>query len=517
MEADLQQNVIAYDVGTSSVKAVAIDQNGQVLGYCEKPYPISYPHPGWAEQSPQDYWQAICDATKSIIQTHALAPQSIRALVFGTQAMGIIPVEKNGTVLHNNISWVDGRAEIQARQLMRKFGGKAIFKKIVGIELTGKDVIPKLIWLKQEIPTIYQRTYKFLDVNGFLKFKATGKMVAEWSGACSYAFDLKTKDWVRIFFKIASVDLQKLPDLVKSTDIVGPLTSQAAEELGFGAHTDVAVFGGCDDTQSATLGSTAIDEGDIHVYLGTSAWMAISTAKIWKFAHGAVTLQSGDPSKNIIVGITESAGANVEWYMRQFFGDAYRPDTAKDFYQQINEAIAKIPAGSEHLLFTPWFLGERCPVSTTTTRGTIFNLSFEHGRTHIARALFEGIGYNLRWVLSNYRRDFKVDPQCIRVIGGGSLSSPWMQILADILQVPIETMSNPKLAGAVGTAMVAFVGLGWMDNFSEIKRLIQPTATFTPNSANFAIYDEMYLLYRKLFSKLKYTYKGANKRRFTFQ
>jgi xylulokinase len=133
--------------------------------------------------------------------------KNIKGLAFSTQAQGVIPVDKNGNVLNRNISWVDGRAEEQARKAMNYFGGKRIFKLVAGTELTGKDVIPKIIWLKDKHPEIYNKTYKILDVNGYLKYKCTGKMVAEWSGACSYAFDVKKKDWERLFFKLCKIDL----------------------------------------------------------------------------------------------------------------------------------------------------------------------------------------------------------------------------------------------------------------------------------------------------------------------
>ncbi len=183
--------VIAHDVGTSSNKAVLIDTKGRIITSSEKTYGFTYPNPGWVEQNPEDYWQAIVETTKNILKQSQITPSQLIGIVFTTQAMGIIPVDENDQVLYNNITWVDGRAEKQAEKLMKRFLGKKVFKSIVGIEITGKDVIPKLMWLKENKPEIYQKTQYFLDVNGFLKFKATGRKVAEWSGACSYAFNLK--------------------------------------------------------------------------------------------------------------------------------------------------------------------------------------------------------------------------------------------------------------------------------------------------------------------------------------
>ena len=194
--------VIAHDVGTSGDKAVLIDTKGTIIASSEKEYGFSYPNPGWVEQDPEDYWQAIVESTKSIIATSKVKSAEIIGIVYTTQAMGIIPIDKDDNILYNNITWVDGRAEKQAEKLMNRFLGRKVFKSIVGIELTGKDVIPKLMWLKETQKDIYNKTQYFLDVNGFLKFKSTGKKVAEWSGACSYAFNLNKKDWEGCFLNL---------------------------------------------------------------------------------------------------------------------------------------------------------------------------------------------------------------------------------------------------------------------------------------------------------------------------
>ena len=145
--------VIAHDVGTSSVKAALIHRSGTVAATAEEPYPIHQPRPGWVEQDPEDYWRGVVATTRRVIEQSGIAPDDIFGLVFTTQSMGIIPVDAKGKVLHPNITWVDGRAQDQARWMMRLFGGKALFKRLVGIEITGKDVLPKLIWLRQERPT----------------------------------------------------------------------------------------------------------------------------------------------------------------------------------------------------------------------------------------------------------------------------------------------------------------------------------------------------------------------------
>ena len=224
----------------------------------------------------------------------------------------------------------------------------------------GKDCIPKIIWLKEERPEIYSNTYKILDVNGYLKYKCTGKMVTELSGASSYGLDLKKKQWLSVM-KMTGVDMEKLPPLVCSTDIVGGLTEEAAARMGLAAGTPV--LGGCDDVQAAAVGSGMCGDGDIHIYLGTSAWVAASSRTADKFMHGAAAIQSADKEMNLIAGITESAGANIQWLQEQFFA-AEKKEYGDKIFQHMDEVIKKIPPGSDHLICTPWMLGERCPVSS---------------------------------------------------------------------------------------------------------------------------------------------------------
>ena len=494
---------------------ILVDKAGSILASAIEEYPLHMPRQGWVEQEPMDYWNAVCKATKQLIYATNISLQQIKGIVFTTQAMGIIPVNKEGVVLHRNISWVDGRAEKQATKIMRKFGGKAIFKKIIGVEITGKDVVPKLIWLKENRADIFNNTYKFLDVNGYLRYKCTNKMTAEWSGACSYSFDLKKKDWERLFFKLSGVGTDKLPDLVRSVDEVGTLTEQAANEMGLCAG--LSVYGGCDDTQSAAVGTTAIGEGEAHIYVGTSAWVGVTTKHAMGFKNGIFCIQSADPEMNFVVGITESAGVNTEWLLSNFYKHEKSVLTNNALFELLENDIKQISAGSDFLIVTPWFLGERCPISTTTMRSTIFNLSHQHTRAHIARAHFEGVAYNLRWTIQNLEKDFGFKINELKVTGGGSYSNTWMQIIADITQRKIITTSQPKNAGALGAAMCAMVGSGTFNNFNEIQKLIQQKEIFVPNTGHQKIYNILFENYQSIFKQLKKTYESINHKRFELE
>ncbi len=502
--------IIAHDIGTQSNKAILIGTDGSIKDSYDYSYGLKLPKPGWAEQTPEDYWTAVCTTTNQLVSNNTINNEDILAMVFSTQSMGIIPVDKHGVVLHNNISWVDSRASLQSKKVMTKFLGKSVFKTLTGIELSGKDVIPKLVWLKEQKSDLYKNTYKFLDVNGYLKYKCTNRMVAEWSGACSYGFNLNKKDWERVFFKIAGIDLDKLPELVKSTDLIGHLTETAAAELGL--TTATKIFGGCDDTQSAAIGSGQIYSNEAHIYLGTSAWVGITSEKNHKFKRGVASLQSGHPKQSLLVGVTESAGANVEWALQKLYKK--EQEQGHNIYELMEAEVKAIPAGADDLIFTPWFQGERTPITDTTTRSTLFNLGLEHTRGHIMCALLEGIGYNLRWTIENIKADYGIHINRLNVIGGGSQNDSWLQSLSDILDVELHTTAHPKISGAIGCAMTALVGLGIEQDFSKIKTINPVEKTFKPRSKHQKTYKQMYQNYKSVYLQLKKLYRAANVKRF---
>lgn len=507
----MERYILAHDIGTSSNKAVLVRFDGSIRATASAPYPTHYPNPAWVEQDPADYWRAVCETSRRVLSDNDLSPESIAGIVFSTQAQGVIPVSKDGTALYRNITWVDGRAEKQAQGIMRKIGGKRLFTLLAGTPIMGKDCIAKIIWLKEERPEIYKSAYRILDVNGYLKFRCTGKMVTELSGASGYGFDLKKKTWMSVL-PLAGIDMDKLPPLVKSTDLVGGLTAEAARETGLLEGTPV--FGGCDDVQSAAVGAGQQSDGDVHIYLGTSAWVAAATKTGDAFKHGAAAIQSADPAMNLIAGITESAGANIEWIRDQFF--RHEKETyGAGVFDFMDEVIATVPPGSDGLICTPWMLGERCPVSSTTTRATLFNISMVHTREHLMRAVYEGIAYNIRWILQNFYRDYNIACEDIRIIGGGALDKGWMQILSDVTGRRISVVENPRNAGAVGAAVVALIGLGELPDFAAAKRFVRVSSTFAPNLENKLVYDALFSQYRQLYRSLSGLYLAANGRRFT--
>ncbi len=503
--------IISHDIGTSSIKTVLVDTAGNIVANSMFLLSISHPFSGWIEQDPNEYWYGVCQSTKELLIKAQVDNNAIIGMVFVTQAMGIIPVGEDGTTLYNNISWADSRAEKQALRIMRKFGGRKIFTSIIGTPIMGKDVIAKLCWLKENLPEIYNQTKFFLDVNGFLKYKCTDNMCAELSGASSYGLNLRTKKYLSIF-KLVGIDSQKLPPLIKSTDIVGGLTHSASQEIGL--NEGIPVLGGCDDVQGACIGSGMVNDGDTHICIGSSAWVCASSKKRARFKDKIVALQSADPVMSLIVGVTESAGSNVDWLTEQFFPIEKKEWVNKKIYQQISKQIENIAPGSNHLIYTPWIYGERCPISTTTTRATIFNINPEHTREHLLKSAYEGVGYNLRWILEKLQRRYNLSCDNIRLIGGGAENSAWMQIISDIIGREFSIVRDAKNVVALGGAIIALIGLGYIKDFISAKDTVKLHKHYTPNLENASIYSKLFADYKNIYFSLEKAYEIANSERF---
>jgi xylulokinase len=506
------QYIIAHDVGTSGNKAVLVDTEGNIHASAFRAYPVHYPRPDWAEQEPEDWWRAITTTTRQVLEQSGVAPHDVLAMIHTTQMLGIVPMGGDGETLRPAIIWLDGRAPEQAKRVMRKFLHPRLFAAVAGTELTGKDGIPKLLWLKENEPEIHDGMMCFLDTNGYLTYRATGEMVFELSCAAAFGLDLKKKDWLRGIMSYMGLDMSKFPPLVRSTDQVGGMTAEAARECGLLEGTPI--FGGCGDSPGAAVGSGAVSEGEGHIYLGTSGWVGVTTRKTPTGRHGVVCIQAADPDKAFLFSEMETAGACLQWIADEFYRHEQADPDIPNVYALMDENVESVPPGSEFLVCTPWMYGERSPVADTWVRSTFFNLSADHSREHLLRATYEGVAYNLRWMIDIVEQNFGFPLPTLRVIGGGARGAPWMQIIADVTGRRVETIANPQEAGAVGTALTAAIGLGLYPDFQALKKVVRVEREFEPQACNAEIYNFLYRTYRRIYSSLRDLYREVNEVRF---
>lgn len=497
--------LLAHDVGTSGCKAVLITTDGHVVATAYETYPTCFSKLLWAEQEPEDWWRALTTSTRTVLDLSGVKPEQVLSLSFSTQMVNLLPLNGDGRPLRPCINWLDGRAWEEAKAVMAKFGGPWVFANLFGTAITGKDLIPKYIWLQRNEPEVYRRSSAFVDVNGYLLLRATGKLAYEWTSASvTGLFNLKTKTWDRTAMRIFGLDGEKFPQLVQSTERVGGLTRPAAQELGLLQGTPV--FAGAGDAMSAAIGSGAVRDGEGHICLGTSGFIGIITSRRVTGRHGIAFLQSADPHKFLMIAETETAGACLKWAAKELYGR--EPDA--ETMAMMDGQVAEATAGAGKLIFTPWMYGERCPVPDESVRASFINLSSKHTRQQMTRAIYEGVAYNFRWMLDLIFDLNGLSPDPLRVMGGGAKGLPWLRIISDITGRTLESVPHLQSASAVGAGMLAAVGLGLYPSTESLKGLIPVEHVVRPETDSKDIYDTMYRAYRKVYRSLKDLHRSLN-------
>ncbi len=499
--------ILSYDVGTGGVKAALVDLSGEVIAKTFQAYPLHHPKPHWAEQDPEDWWKAVCVATEQLMSQAGVAPDKVAGLGFACQMMGLVAVNPKGRPLRPAVIWMDNRAEDQAKRLVRKIGGPRVAMLLAGAVPSGKDVVCKLQWMREEEPRVFRETHKFLDVTGYLVCRATGEMVMDHTaGGVTGLLDSKTRDWSRFLARILGVPLSKLPKLKACTEVVGGLKREAALEMGLVPR--LPVIAGMGDVPAAATGSGALEDGDAHYYLGTSGWLCVSVRRPVNIGrHGMVSVVSPDPEMFLLIGETETAGACLRWFAEHLSRPEEREAAAQRggemaIFEVLDEVAGEVEPGAGRLLFAPWMFGERSPITDVSLRSAFVNLSLEHGREHLLRSIYEGVAFNCRWLLEVAER--KGYPcRTLRAIGGGARSDLWMQILSDVTERTVEAVKNPQEAGAVGCALAVAVGLGRLRRYRDIKGTVRLRRTFRPRREYCRVYGEMYASFKCLYESIR--------------
>lgn len=513
--------IIAVDHGTSGVKVAIISVFGEVVGWEYEKTPLYLIPDSGAEQDPDEWWSAFLIATKRLITNITVPLEDLVAICVSGQWSCTVALDAEGHHLMNVISWLDARGAPYIQKKMKgliNVSGYGLQKVLTWISktgggptLTGKDPISHILFIQHEYPEIYAKTYKFLDCKDYMNFKLTGKFAAtfdsvhlNWITNCQ---DLNNIYYEDRLIKILGVDKDKFPDLIKSTDVLGPVTKEVADELGI-PH-DLKVMGGSGDLQMAAIGSGAVKNYEGHIYLGTSAFVIChSPKKATDLFHNIAAIPSANPEKYFIASEQESAGACLT-FLRDKFVYFHSKEEKPHNYADLDAIAEKIPAGSYNLIFTPWLYGERSPIDDHTVRGGFHNLSLEHNLDVAVRAVFEGVAFNSRWVLKYVEKlaRRKLDP--LNIIGGGAVSDVWCQIYADVLNRTIRRVKNPVQSNAKGAAFVASVGLGYI-TFDEIAQLTEFSRIFHPNPDNQAIYDKLFKQFVEIYKKNRKIYHHLN-------
>ncbi len=526
--------VIAYDIGTTGVKTCLFEIENEIklISAAMEGYNLYILPGGGAEQDPDEWWQAICNTTKTVFSKCDILPEQIEGISFCSQMQGLVLVDKDLRPVHRAFSYMDQRAKKQIKDGIAygiKIAGANIFKLIPSLIITGavsasvKDPVWKYNWVKENEPENFKRVHKWLDVKEYIICRMTDRCVMTRDSAFgTLLYDIRKgkEGFSKTICNLLGVDINHLPEIVESTDWVGGLTEKAAAELGLKPGT--AVFGGGGDASLIGVGAGSVELGETHVYNGTSGWVStvVDKSVVDASAMIAAIIGAQKDSFNYFAEL-ETAGKCLEWVKDHLALDEIgifldKTDVVQStetvytsLYDYLSKVIDEIPAGSQGVIFTPWLHGNRCPFEDPNARGMFFNISLDVGKTELIRSVLEGVCMHMRWFLETQDKKIKTS-NVIRFVGGGALSDVTCQILADITDRTVETVDSPQNVGAVGAAVIMAVGLGVIDDVAHAKRLIPAKKTFIPNPKNKEVYDRNYEVYKTLYKNNKNAFKALN-------
>ncbi len=525
--SDRRKFVVGVDLGTSGPKVALFDLDGGLRAWAFAPTPLLLLPEGGAEQRPDDWWQAICRCTRKVVAEANIEPADVVALGCSAQWSGTVAVDEEGVPLRNAIIWMDSRG---ASYLNRIGGGAwmlegfALSKILYWLKVSGgipgasgKDPIAHMLYIKHEEPEVYQATYKFLEPLDYLNLRMTGKAASSYH-TIALAWMTDNRDIENVHYDdrlvaMSTIDREKLPDLMPVNAVLGPLTRSAAEELGLTVETRVVM--GAPDLHAAAVGSGAVRDYEGHLYVGTSSWITCHVPfKKVDVARNMASLPSAIPGRYFVANEQETSGGCLNFLRDNilFAQDELETQAPRDVFRRFDRLAEQAPAGSGNLIFLPWLYGERTPVENSHLRGGFFNLSLDTTRAHLVRSVFEGVGYNLRWLCEAVEHFTRRRFEALNMIGGGARSAVWCRILADILDRPIRQVRDPILANARGAALLAAMALGRLE-VSEVPNRVAIERTFEPDPANRETYDRLYKEFRRFYRANRRAFARLNRAR----
>ena len=496
-------HIIGIDVGTTGAKTILIDEDGNLKASSFKEYPLHTPYPKWAEQDPEDWWRATVESIREVMDRSEVDPDEVKGLGLSGQMHGLVLVDKDLNVLRPAILWCDVRTTEQCEYIREKVGMEDLVRITCNQPLEGFTA-PKVIWVRQNEPQIFERAYKMMLPKDYVRFRLTGEIATEVSDAAgTLLFDVPNRSWSREILERLEIPFDMMPPCYESIDVCGRITPKVAEMTGLKAGTPV-VGGGADNTCSA-VGNGIVRSGRVSASLGTSGVVLAHMDEVrydprlrtHTFCHSV-------PNKWYIMGVMLSAGGAFRWF-RDTLGDLEKEEArgeGVDPYEILTRKAAEAPVGSEGLIFLPYLTGERTPHGDANAKGVFFGLTLRHGKSHMIRAVLEGVTYGMRDSFEIFR-EIGLPIEQVYATGGGARSKLWRQIQADVYNTELVTI-NIAEGPAFGAAILAGVGAGVYSSIEEATdRLIRITSHTQPIPENAAIYDQYYQVYRALYPALK--------------
>lgn len=486
--------LIAHDLGTSSNKASLFSTEGELVESYTVPYDVHFFQKNCAEQSPEDWWNAVCRATKEI--TRNISKEDVLAVSFSSQMQACVVVDQQGNALRPAMIWADHRASKQAEELEEKIGFIGMYE-INGHRISASYSIEKLMWIRDNEPAIYEKAHKMLLAKDYIICRLTGDFVTDYSEASGTdAFDLRKLQWSQEILKAARIDQEKLPELHASTDVIGKMKPEAAKALGLSQKTAVVCGGG--DGPCSALGAGSVEDGQMFLSFGTSSWIAGTSDQVF-LDKGKTLICFGHviPGKYMPCGTMQAAGSSYSYIKNALCKEEEKQakEQGKSVYDILNQLVEKSPAGAKGLVFLPYMLGERSPRWNPDTSGSFLGIKMEHMKSDYIRAVLEGVAMNLDIILNAQKEHWDVSD--LVLTGGGARGGVLAQILSDVLGVNLHRLDHVEEATSIAAAVIAGVGVGVFDDFSVIHKFVKQEDTFTPDKKK----EEIYHRQKKLFNK----------------
>ena len=493
------QYTLGLDIGTSAVKALLMNENGEIIAENSEEYPLYTPRSGWAEQNPEDWWKSSKKVIKDLIKENDIDNEKISALSFSGQMHSSVFLDENMEVIRPAILWSDTRTSAECEEIYDRVGGIKELANLVSNPALEGFTAPKILWLRNNEPDNFKKLAKVLLPKDYIRYKLSGELGMDLSDAAGTLLcDVEAEDWSEEIMEKLELDYSIMPPVLKSVEVVGPVTEKAAVETGLSQKTKI-VAGGADNACGA-VGSGIIKSGRVMASLGSSGVVVAQTKEAEADPEGRIHLfNHAVPNNYYMMGVTLSAGMSFNWLKEEMFNDELD-------YESLNKEAAAVDAGSEGLLFLPYLYGERTPHADADARGVFFGISGQHKRGHFIRSVMEGVSFALRDSLELIKeRGVEIDE--IRLIGGGAKSELWQQIIADIFGEKISLL-NIEQGPAFGAAIIAGVGAGVFSDFESIvEELVEVVDTVEPIKENVEKYNKSYKIYRSLYTDLKDRFK----------
>jgi len=497
---------LGIDIGTTSTKTVLINEEGICITSSTAEYILNTPKPGWAEQEPESWWEAVIKTVKDIVSKSEIPVEELKGIGLSGQMHGSVFLDKDDNVIRPAILWCDQRTGRQCEFITRKIGKEKLIDLTCNPALTG-FTLPKVIWLRDNEPENYWRVSKILLPKDYIRFRLTGEYATEVSDASgTLMFDVTNRKWSDELIELMELDKNWFPECYESVEVSGKVCKSAAGILGI--NQGVSVVGGGGDQAAGAVGNGIVEKGIISATLGTSGVVFAFSERPGMDPEGRLhTFCHAVPGKWHIMGVMLSAGGSFRWLRDSLCKDvvAEAQLNRTDPYEIMTKAAEDVPIGSEGLIFLPYLSGERTPHPNPKARGSFIGLTLRHDKSHLIRSVMEGVVFGMNDSL-NLIREMNVEINQIRLSGGGSRSELWRQIQADVYNSETAVI-NVDEGPAFGAALLAATGTGYFNSVEEAcKQSIKIIKSYNPVQENVNIYKNYYEIYHSLYNKLKLTF-----------